>query len=34
MPDRIIASAKISRVLGWRPLFPDYRAGYENLLSP
>jgi nucleoside-diphosphate-sugar epimerase len=34
MPDRIISSAKIQRVLGWRPKFPDYRAGFEKLLSP
>jgi nucleoside-diphosphate-sugar epimerase len=34
MPDRIISSSKIARVLGWRPQYPDYRAGYENLLSP
>jgi len=33
MPDRIISSAKIQRTLGWRPQFPDYRAGFENLLS-
>lgn len=33
MPDRIISSGKIQRVLGWRPQFPDYRAGFENLLS-
>jgi nucleoside-diphosphate-sugar epimerase len=33
MPDRIISSAKIQRMLGWRPVFPDYRSGYENLLS-
>ena len=33
MPDRIISNAKIQRVLGWQPRFPDYRAGYESLLS-
>ncbi|MBL9216931.1 MAG: NAD-dependent epimerase/dehydratase family protein [Opitutaceae bacterium] len=33
MPDRIISSVKIQRVLGWRPQYPDYRAGYEKLLS-
>lgn len=32
MPDRIISSAKIQRELGWRPRFPDYRAGYAELL--
>lgn len=32
-PDRVISNAKIKRVLGWRPRFPDYRAGYENILS-
>lgn len=34
MPDRIISNARIQRVLGWRPRYPDYRAGYENILSP
>ncbi len=34
MPDRIISSAKIQRMLGWQPRFADYRAGYEKLLSP
>jgi len=34
MPDRIISSAKIQRLLGWQPRFADYRAGYEKLLSP
>jgi len=34
MPDRIISHARIQRVLGWRPRYPDYRAGYENILSP
>lgn len=33
MPDRRISGAKLGRVLGWRPRYPDYRAGYENLLS-
>jgi len=33
MPDRVIASAKIQRMLGWRPRYPDYRAGFGNLLS-
>ncbi|MBI2814119.1 MAG: NAD-dependent epimerase/dehydratase family protein [Opitutae bacterium] len=34
MPDRIISNAKIRRVLGWRPLYPDYRVGFGNILSP
>lgn len=33
MPDRIISNARIQRVLGWRPQHPDYRSGYENILS-
>jgi nucleoside-diphosphate-sugar epimerase len=33
MPDRIISSARIQQVLGWRPRYPDYGAGYETLLS-
>ena len=32
-PDRIIDNARIKSALGWRPRFPDFRAGYENLLS-
>lgn len=33
MPDRVISSAKIQRVLGWRPRFPDYRAGFGPMLG-
>ena len=33
MPDRIISSRKIQRELGWRPRYPDYRAGYADLLG-
>lgn len=33
MPDRIISSAKIQRVLGWRPRHPDYRSGFETILG-
>jgi hypothetical protein len=32
-PDRRISNARIKTVLGWRPLFPDFRAGYGNVLS-
>ncbi|HLP08564.1 MAG TPA: NAD-dependent epimerase/dehydratase family protein, partial [Opitutaceae bacterium] len=32
-PDRIIVAEKIRRVLGWAPRFPDYRAGYEEILA-
>jgi len=32
MPDRIIASGKIQRVLGWRPEYPDYRSGFGAIL--
>ncbi len=32
-PDRIIANAKLKTVLGWRPRYPSFREGYENLLS-
>ena len=34
MPDRLISSAKIQRELGWRPLFPDYRVGFEAIMGP
>lgn len=33
LADRIISNAKIQRLLGWRPRYPDYRAGFEKLLS-
>jgi len=32
-PDRIIGNARIKAALGWQPRFPDFRDGYENLLS-
>jgi nucleoside-diphosphate-sugar epimerase len=32
-PDRIVANDKIKRLLGWRPAFPTFREGYENILS-
>lgn len=32
-PDRVIVNAKLKRVLGWRPRFPTFREGYENILS-
>ena len=33
-PDRVIRNAKLRAVLGWRPRFPSFREGYENILSP
>jgi nucleoside-diphosphate-sugar epimerase len=33
MPDRIISHGKIQRLLGWRPRYPDYRAGYGAILG-
>ena len=32
VPDRVISSARLQQVLGWRPRFADYRAGYADLL--
>lgn len=32
-PDRVIVAEKIRRVLGWRPAFADFRAGYAPLLA-
>lgn len=33
MPDRVIASDRIRRELGWQPGHPDFRSGFESLLS-
>jgi nucleoside-diphosphate-sugar epimerase len=33
MPDRIVSSAKIQRELGWRPKYPDFRAGFGEILK-
>ncbi len=32
-PDRLIRSGRLKSALGWQPQFPDFRAGYESLLS-
>lgn len=31
--DRVIGNAKLKAQLGWRPAYPSFREGYENLLS-
>ncbi|HET7538009.1 MAG TPA: epimerase, partial [Candidatus Didemnitutus sp.] len=31
--DRVISNARLKAGLGWRPEYPSYRQGYENLLS-
>jgi len=33
MPDRIISAAKIQRMLGWQPRYPDFRGGFGAILS-
>ena len=33
MPDRLVSSGKIRRMLGWRPQFPDFRAGFGQILA-
>lgn len=33
VPDRIILNGKLKRQLGWRPVYPDYRAGYADILA-
>ena len=33
MPDRIVSSGKIQRVLDWRPKYADYRAGFGAILN-
>jgi nucleoside-diphosphate-sugar epimerase len=32
-PDRVIANAKLKRVLGWQPRYASFRESYENILS-
>jgi nucleoside-diphosphate-sugar epimerase len=32
-PDRIIGNAQLKTALGWRPLYPTFREGYEKILS-
>lgn len=32
-PDRVIVNDKLKTVLGWRPIFPSFREGYEKILS-
>lgn len=32
-PDRVIANDKLKGYLGWRPQYPSFREGYENILS-
>jgi nucleoside-diphosphate-sugar epimerase len=33
VPDRVIASDRIQRELGWRPRYPSFREGYAALLE-
>lgn len=33
IPDRIISNGKAKAVLGWAPVFSDFRAGYESILG-
>lgn len=33
VPDRVIASARLQRELGWRPRYPSFREGYGALLE-
>ena len=33
MPDRIIANNKLIESFGWQPIFPEFRSGYEAILS-
>jgi len=34
VPDRVVSNRRIREVLGWRPLYPDFRAGYRVILKP
>lgn len=33
VPDRVVSNRKIREILGWRPRYPDYQAGYEAILN-
>ena len=33
LPNRRISNAKIREVLAWKPRFPDFRAGYRDILA-
>ncbi len=33
VPDRVIVNARLKRDLGWQPRYPDYRAGYADILG-
>lgn len=33
VPDRVILNAKLKQELGWQPRYPDYRAGYAEILA-
>jgi nucleoside-diphosphate-sugar epimerase len=33
LPNRRISNEKLCRVLGWKPAFPDFRAGYKEILG-
>ena len=32
-PDRLVLNTKLKQLLGWQPAFPDFRAGYIDLLK-
>ncbi len=33
VPDRLVSNAKLKRVLGWQPRFPDFRDGYRQIFA-
>jgi len=33
VPARVIVNHKLKETVGWRPEYPDYRAGYEAILA-
>jgi len=33
VPDRVVSNRRIREVLGWRPRYPDYQAGYKAILN-
>jgi nucleoside-diphosphate-sugar epimerase len=33
LPNRRVSNARLKSLLGWQPMYPDYKAGYRDILS-